>query len=172
VPPWLGVPVRTAIRALDDADWTAATRQNGEPRDKAYVVEITHAKGIDISGWPAGSRLLVRKEPLHPGAQQTIDDINGCRFTAFLTDQTDTDLARLDTGHRGHARVEDRIRTGNERNVADSRRRRVEDRGVRYRPWAARKPASGGCPAAGAAPGDGRLASEPDLSSRAGTRAA
>jgi hypothetical protein len=61
-------PVRTTIRALDDADWTAATRQNGEPRDKAYVAEITHAKGIDLSGWPPGSRLLVRKEPLHPGA--------------------------------------------------------------------------------------------------------
>ncbi len=105
-------PVRTAIRALEDGDWTAATRQNGEPREKAYVAEITCAEGIDISGWPAGSRLLVRKEPLHPGAQQTIEDIDGCRFTAFLTDQTDPDLARLDTRHRGHARVEDRIRTG------------------------------------------------------------
>lgn len=105
-------PVRTAIRALNDSDWTPATRQNGEPRDKAYVAEITHADGIDISGWPTASRLLVRKEPLHPGAQQTIDDIDGCRFTAFLTDQTDTEIAALDTRHRGHARVEDRIRTG------------------------------------------------------------
>lgn len=105
-------PVRTAIRALDDNDWTPATRQDGQPRERAYVAEITDAQGIDISGWPAGSRLLIRKEPLHPGAQQTIDDIDGCRFTAFLTDQTETDLAALDTRHRGHARVEDRIRTG------------------------------------------------------------
>jgi hypothetical protein len=105
-------PVREAIRALDDADWTPATRQNGELREKAYVAEITHAESIDISGWPDGSRLLVRKEPLHPGAQQTIEDIDGCRFTAFLSDQSDADLALLDTRHRGHARVEDRIRTG------------------------------------------------------------
>lgn len=54
----------------------------------------------------------MRREPLHPGAQQTIDDIDGCRFTAFLSDQTGTDLAVLDTRHRGHARVEDRIRCG------------------------------------------------------------
>ena len=104
--------VRDAIRGLDDSDWTPATRQNGQPREKAYVAEITDVAGINISGWPDGSRLLVRKEPLHPGAQQTIDDIDGCRFTAFLTDQTDTDLAALDPRHRGHARVEDRIRTG------------------------------------------------------------
>ncbi len=105
-------PVRDAIRALGDDGWTAATRQNGDPREQAYVAEITGAEGIDLTGWPAASRLLVRKEPLHPGAQQTIDDIDGCRFTAFLTDQTDDDLARLDTRHRGHARVEDRIRCG------------------------------------------------------------
>ena len=104
--------VRDAIVALDDADWTPATRQDGQPRERAYVAEITHAATIDVSGWPQGSRLLVRKEPLHAGAQQTIDDIDGYRFTAFLTDQTDTDLARLDTRHRGHARVEDRIRAG------------------------------------------------------------
>jgi hypothetical protein len=32
------------------------------------------------------------------------------RFTAFLTDQPDPDLAALDTRHRAHAHVEDRIR--------------------------------------------------------------
>jgi len=104
--------VREAIRGLDDADWTPATRQNGELRERAFVAEITDVEAIDVSGWPEGSRLLVRKEPLHAGAQQTIDDIDGCRFTAFLTDQTGDDLAALDTRHRGHARVEDRIRTG------------------------------------------------------------
>ena len=68
--------VRDAIRNLDDDAWVAATRQDGRIRDKAHVAEITHSEHIDISGWPDGSRLLVRREPLHPGAQQTIDDID------------------------------------------------------------------------------------------------
>jgi hypothetical protein len=63
-----------------------------------------------LSGYPEGARLIVRREPLHPGAQQTLFDVDGKRFTAFLTDQTDPDLAVLDTRHRARARVEDRIR--------------------------------------------------------------
>ena len=100
--------VRDAIRAVHDADWTPAVRQNGELREGAAVADITAA--VDVSGWPSGARLVVRREPLHPGAQQTLDDIDGARFTCFLTDQTDTDLAALDARHRAHARVEDRIR--------------------------------------------------------------
>ena len=100
--------VRDAIRSVDDAAWVAAVRQNGDLREGAAAADITAA--VDVSGWPAGARLIVRREPLHPGAQQTIDDIDGARFTCFLTDQTDTDLAALDARHRAHARVEDRIR--------------------------------------------------------------
>jgi hypothetical protein len=47
---------------------------------------------------------------LHPGAQQTFDDIDGHRFTALLTTQQDADLAELDRRHRAHARVEQRNR--------------------------------------------------------------
>jgi len=100
--------VRDAIRGVDDKDWVPAVRQDGALRDGAAAAELTAA--VDLSGWPAGSRLIVRREPLHPGAQQTLDDIDGARFTCFLTDQTDTDLAALDVRHRAHARVEDRIR--------------------------------------------------------------
>lgn len=65
---------------------------------------------LDLSAYPPGSRLLIRREPLHPGAQQTLDDEDGCRFTALLTDQPGDDLAVLDQRHRAHARVEQRIR--------------------------------------------------------------
>lgn len=85
-----------------------AITQDGEVRDGAHVAELTGR--FDLSGWPDGARLLVRREPLHPGAQQTLDDVDGYRFTAFLTDQPETDLAALDARHRAHARVEDRIR--------------------------------------------------------------
>jgi hypothetical protein len=100
--------VRDAIRGLGDDAWAPATRQDGDPRDGAYIAEITGQ--LDLAGYPQGARVLVRREPLHPGAQQTLADIDGARFTALLTDQPEVDLAKLDTRHRAHARVEDRIR--------------------------------------------------------------
>lgn len=102
--------VRDRIHELDidDDRWVGAIRQDGRSRPGAAVAEITDL--LDLSAWPKGARLIVRREPLHPGAQQTFDDIDGHRFTAFLTDQNDTDIATLDARHRAHARVEDRIR--------------------------------------------------------------
>ncbi len=100
--------VKTAIRGLGDDAWTPALRQDGQVREGAAVAEITAA--LDLSQWPDDARVVVRREPLHPGAQQTFDDIGGCRFTAFMTDQTSGDVAVLEQRHRAHARVEDRIR--------------------------------------------------------------
>lgn len=34
---------------------------------------------IDLSSWPEGSRLILRKERPHPGAQLTFTDIDGHR---------------------------------------------------------------------------------------------
>jgi hypothetical protein len=110
----VGMPLKDTVRtvihdlAFDDARWTQALTQHGAARKGAAVAEITDL--LDLTAWPSGSRLIVRREPLHPGAQQTFDDIDGHRFTAFLTDQSDTDIAALDVRHRAHARVEDRIR--------------------------------------------------------------
>jgi hypothetical protein len=110
--------VRTAIHdlAADDDRWTQALTQQGTVRKNAVVAEITDL--LDLTAWPAGSRLIVRREPLHPGAQQTFDDIDGHRFTAFLTDQTHPDIAVLDVRHRAHARVEDRIRNAKNTGLA------------------------------------------------------
>jgi hypothetical protein len=103
--------VRAAIRiahSRSDQTWTPAVRQDGQPRDRAHVTEVTRL--VDLADYPVGTRLLVRREPLHPGAQQTFDDVDGHRFTALLTTQEDHDLAALDRRHRAHARVEQRIR--------------------------------------------------------------
>ena len=51
--------------AGDDAAWLAALRQDGEERPGAAVAELTDL--VDLAGWPAGTRLIVRREPLHPG---------------------------------------------------------------------------------------------------------
>ena len=52
------------------ARWAAVRRQNGEMRDGAQVAELTDL--ADTSEWPVGTRLIMRREPLHPGAQQTL----------------------------------------------------------------------------------------------------
>ncbi len=111
--------IRTAIRTLHrhTSVWTSAVTQHGDIRDGAHVAEATGM--IDLDGYPDGTRLLVRREPLHPGAQQTFDDLDGHRFTAFVTDQDDDDLAVLDTRHRAHARVEQRIRDAKDTGLAN-----------------------------------------------------
>lgn len=103
--------VRTAVLDLPKRAWMEAVAQDGvEPREEAWVAEVTDR--LDLSGWPAGTRCLVRRELPHPGAQLTFSDEGGHRFQAFITDSPDPDLAYLEARHRGHARVEDRIRNG------------------------------------------------------------
>jgi hypothetical protein len=110
--------IRAAILAIEPQAWVPAITQGGEPRDDdgAQVAEITHA--LELCGWPAGSRVIVRREIPHPGAQMSFTDHDGHRFQAVLTDQPDTDIAYLEARHRGHARVEDGIRTGKDTGMA------------------------------------------------------
>lgn len=81
-------------------------------RDGAWVAEATGL--IDLSSWPDGSRLILRKERPHPGAQLTFADADGMRITGFLTNTparvVPGQIAGLELRHRQHARVEDRIR--------------------------------------------------------------
>ncbi len=87
--------------------------------DRRYPRGAHVAETADLAGYPPGSRLIVRREPLHPGAQQTFDDEDGHRFTVALTDQPDADLAVLDQRHRAHARVEQRIRDAKDSGLAN-----------------------------------------------------
>jgi len=100
--------VRAAILEIPDDAWVPALDQDGSPRTNGEVAEITDQ--VDLSAWPEGSRLIVRRERPHPGAQLSFTDHDGYRFQAILTDQTDQDIAVLECRHRQHAHVEDRIR--------------------------------------------------------------
>jgi hypothetical protein len=100
--------VRRAILALPKTAWTAALDQDGTPRENGQVAEITDY--LDLSGWPQGSRVIVRRERPHPGAQLSFTDHDGHRFQAVLTDHPEPDIAALERRHRARARVEDRIR--------------------------------------------------------------
>lgn len=106
--------VRAAIVHLPKRAWTPAYDITGEPREGAWVAELTGL--LELSKWPKGSRVLVRKERPHPGAQLRFTDADGHRFTAFITDAKragpKTQHADLEVRHRAHARVEDRIRCG------------------------------------------------------------
>ena len=65
---------------------------------------------LDLSAWPKGMRVIIRKERPHPGAQLRFTDIGGHRFTAFATSTKGGQLADLELRHRRRARCEDRIR--------------------------------------------------------------
>ncbi len=101
-------PVRAAILATPEQAWACAAEQDGAERPNGEVCEITDQ--LDLSSWPTGSRVLVRRERPHPGAQLTFTDQDGYRFQATLTDQPDQDIVLLERRHRARAHVEDHIR--------------------------------------------------------------
>ncbi len=109
-------PVRAAILEISAAAWIPALEQDGLQRINGEVAEITDS--LDLSSWPQGSRLIVRRERPHPGAQLSFTDHEGYRFQAILTDQPDPKIAVLERRHRQRARVEDRIRDDKDSGLA------------------------------------------------------
>jgi DDE family transposase len=99
--------IAEAIGKVPADAWTPAYDGDGEVRQGAWVADITGL--LDTGGWPAGMRVIVRKERPHPGAQLRFTDIDGHRFTAFATDTKRGQLADLELRHRRRARCEDRI---------------------------------------------------------------
>jgi hypothetical protein len=99
--------VRDAILGIPHAAWRPAIRQDGEPREGAWVSEITDR--LDLSAWPQGTRVIVRRERPHPGAQLSFSDHDGHRFLATLTDLPG-DPVELERTHRARASAEDRVR--------------------------------------------------------------
>jgi hypothetical protein len=100
--------IQDAILKVPAAAWTPAYDSGGQVRPGAWVAEITGM--LDLASWPAGMRVIVRKERPHPGAQLRFTDIDGHRFTCFATDTRRGQLADLELRHRRRARCEDRIR--------------------------------------------------------------
>ena len=93
--------------AFDDEAWQPAVRQDGDPRKGAAVAEVTGL--VDLSDRPACTRLIVRREPLHPGAQQSLFPSTMFRYWGHYTDAAGNPVA-LDVHMRAHAHVGDNIR--------------------------------------------------------------
>jgi Transposase DDE domain group 1 len=108
--------VRRAILEIPEDAWVRALDQDGSVRDNGEVAEITGS--VDLSCWPECSRLIVRRERPHPGAQLSFTDHDGYRFQAILTDPEDETIAVLECRHRQHAHVEDHIRDDKDTGLA------------------------------------------------------
>ncbi len=92
---------------VDDDAWTPLIdERTGEPRDDAYVADITRL--VDLEGWPPGTKLIVRRERRHPGAQHSLFPSELWRYWGHYTDHTGTP-ALLDADMRAHAHVEQHI---------------------------------------------------------------
>jgi hypothetical protein len=106
---WVDHRVRDALLLVQEEDWQPARVANGRRRRGAQVVDITQL--VNLDAWPDRTRLIVRRERPHPGAQLSLfDTIEGLRHTCFITDTAGDDLAALDLRHRRRGRAEQIIR--------------------------------------------------------------
>ena len=111
--------VKAAIHNIPTQAWKAAVDGDGHPRDGAQVAELTDWMPDPIPGtrpgprdWPAGMRVIARRERPHPGAQLHLTDQDGWRINCFATNTRGQwwHLDVLEVRHRQRARCEDRIR--------------------------------------------------------------
>jgi hypothetical protein len=106
--------VSAAIMAAneDPGRWKTALRQDGSQAGltsgglTAAVCEVTDL--VDLTGWPEGTRLIIRRQPLHPGTQISLLPDLDYRFWGHYTDQNGNPI-ELDRSMRAHAHVEDHI---------------------------------------------------------------
>jgi hypothetical protein len=101
----------TNLARVPATTWTAALDARGKPRDDAALVEVTGM--LDLSGWPQGLRVIVRREPVHPKYAKDLKPYElatGYRYQAIATNTPGRQLQWLDACHRVHAHVESGIR--------------------------------------------------------------
>jgi hypothetical protein len=96
------------IHATDaEQRWQPARRRSGDPAERSEVAEITDL--LDLTDWPAGTRMIVRREHLHQGAQRSLFPSTLYRYWGHYTDSSGTPV-ELDAHIRDHAHVEDHIK--------------------------------------------------------------
>ena len=105
------------LKRIPEKVWTPAYDAHDQIRDGAWVAELTDL--MDLTSWPAGMRVIVRKERPHPGAQLRFEDVDGMRITAFATNTVRGQLPDLELRHRRRARCEDRIRIAKDTGLAN-----------------------------------------------------
>ena len=92
--------------ADDDTRWHKAVHQNGTESEHCEVAEVTDL--VDLAVWPEGTRLIIRREPLHQGAQRSLFPSLEYRYWGHYTDWSG-DCVTRDVEMRAHAHVENNI---------------------------------------------------------------
>ena len=92
------------LAKVPDQAWSSAYDAHDQVRDGAWVAEPTGL--MELGSWPVGMRVIVRKERPHPGAQLRVDDVDGMRITAFVTNTLGGQLPDLELRHRRRARCD------------------------------------------------------------------
>jgi len=114
----LSAEIAMTIMTVAENGWIPSLSADGtDEREGAEVAEITEL--VDLSGWPEGTRMIVRREEPHPGAQLSFTDVDGHRYQVFLTDHPEDDLGFLEALYRGRARCECAIRDAKDTGLAN-----------------------------------------------------
>ena len=58
---------------IPETAWSPAYNADGDPSQGADVAEITGL--LDLTGWPSGMRVIMRRERPRPGARLRFDDV-------------------------------------------------------------------------------------------------
>ena len=95
-----------AIMRVPARRWRPAINPDGSPRRGAQIVELSD---VTLPGVPAGTRVIVRRERPHQGAQLRLWDHGGWRHQVLLTNSAGP-ARRLEVRHRRHGEVENRIK--------------------------------------------------------------
>ncbi len=98
----------------NDSDVDARAAQVVEVTDHPAITKWVGLKkrpkdDLDLH-YPPGTRTVIRREPLHPGAQQRMFDTNGWRHTIIICDLPDDSPLEIDRLQREHAHVEENIK--------------------------------------------------------------
>ena len=102
--------IHTAISKIryQSKRWKPAIRAGGDIARRSEVADITDL--VDLSDWPGGTRLIVRRERRHQGAQRSLFPDDNYRYWGHYTDTVGSTPAELDRHMRAHAHVEDHIK--------------------------------------------------------------
>ena len=107
------VSAAIAVANEDPGRWSTALDQDGTETEQvttsgltASVCEVTDL--VDMDGWPEGTRLIIRRQPKHPGTRTSLLPDLEYRFWGHYTDQEGNPV-ELDRLMRAHAHVEDFI---------------------------------------------------------------